>query len=184
MTLVNKSEIRKRILKIRKQKKYKNLKINFKDILKILKKNKTSNKIIGGYYPYNYEFNAINILKKFEEQNYQISLPKITKNNMMDFFQWSISDPMTINQYGIPEPASKKIVYPSLLLVPIVAFDKQLNRIGYGGGFYDRYIKKIKKNKKIITIGLAYSFQEVKKVPLNKFDIKLDFIITDKKKTK
>ena len=91
---------------------------------------------------------------------------------------------MTINQYGIPEPASKKIVYPSLLLVPIVAFDKQLNRIGYGGGFYDRYIKRIKKNKKIITIGLAYSFQEVKKVPLNKFDIKLDFIITDKKKVK
>ena len=181
---MKKSEIRKKILEIRKKKNSNNLTIDFGKILKILKKSRFSNKIVGGYYPYNYEFNAINILKKFEEQNYQISLPKIKKNNMMDFFQWSINDPMTINQYGIPEPASKKIVYPSLLLVPIVAFDKQLNRIGYGGGFYDRYIKRIKKNKKIITIGLAYSFQKVKKIPLNKFDIKLDFIITDKKKVK
>ena len=61
----------------------------------------------------------------------------------------------------------------------MVAFDKHLNRIGYGGGFYDRYFKKIKKSKKIITIGLAYSFQKVKKIPINKYDIKLDFILTD-----
>ena len=60
-------------------------------------------------------------------------------------------------------------------------YDKNLNRIGYGGGVYDRYIKKIKKNKKIITIGLAYSFQKVKKIPVNEYDIKLDFIVTEKK---
>ena len=72
-------------------------------------------------------------------------------------------------------------MYPSILLVPLLAFDNNFNRIGYGGGFYDRYIKKIKKDKKIITIGLAYSFQRVKKIPTNKYDIKLDFIITDRK---
>ena len=49
-----------------------------------------------------------------------------------------------------------------------------------GGGFYDRYIKKIKKTKKIITIGLAYSFQKVNEVPINKYDSKLDFIVTNK----
>ena len=178
---MNKSEIRKKILNIRKQKNLQNLNIDFKNILKVLKKNKISNKIVGGYYPYNYEVNIINILEKFEEKDYQISLPKIKKNNSMDFFQWSIKDPLIINKYGIPEPTSKKIVYPSLLLVPIVAFDNKLNRIGYGGGFYDRYIKRIKKNKKITTIGLAFSFQKVKKVPVKNYDIKLDFIITDKK---
>ena len=46
------------------------------------------------------------------------------------------------NKYGIPEPVSGKIVTPNILLVPMVAFDKKLNRVGYGGGFYDRYIKK------------------------------------------
>jgi len=55
-----------------------------------------------------------------------------------------------------------------------------LNRDEYGGGFYDRYIDKIKKNKKIITIGLAFYFQKVKKVPINKYDFKLDYIVTNK----
>ena len=98
----------------------------------------------------------------------------------MDFFQWSIRDPLIINKYGIPEPTSKKVVYPSVLLVPLVAYDKNLNRIGYGAGFYDRYIRKLKKNKKITTIGLAYSFQKVREIPINKHDVKLDFIVTDK----
>ena len=85
----------------------------------------------------------------------------------MDFFKWSTIDPLAINKFGIPEPTSKKIIYPDILLVPLVAFDKHLNRVGYGGGFYDRYIQKIRKNKKIKTIGLAYSFQKIKKIPKN-----------------
>tara|TARA_B100001057_G_scaffold298601_1_gene298736 strand:- start:380 stop:919 length:540 start_codon:yes stop_codon:yes gene_type:complete len=178
---VNKSEIRKKILKIRKQNLKQNLEIDFKNILKILKRNKNIGKIVGGYYPYNYEVDAINILKKFEKQNYQISLPKIKKNFQMDFFHWSSKDPLSINKYGIPEPTSTQVKLPNILLVPLVAFDKDFNRIGYGGGFYDRYIKKIKKIKKIITIGLAYSFQKVKKIQTNKNDIKLDYIITNRK---
>ena len=178
---MKKSEIRKKILKIRRQNISKNLDIDFKKILRILKKNKVSHKIIGGYYPYNFEINPINILEKFEKQKYQISLPRIKKKSQMDFFLWSTEDPLLINKYGIPEPTSNKIMYPNILLVPLVAFDKYNNRIGYGGGFYDRYIKKLRKNKKIITIGLAYSFQKIKEVPTNNYDIKLDFIMTEKK---
>ena len=177
---MNKSEIRKKIFRIRKQNRIKNLEINFNYLLKILKKTKISSKVVGGYYPYNCEVNAIKILEKFEKKNYQISLPKIKKNSQMDFFSWSTKDPLSVNKFGIPEPTSDKVVIPNILLVPLLAFDKHLNRIGYGGGFYDRYIKKIKKNKKIITIGLAYSFQKVKEVPINKYDIKLDFVITEK----
>ena len=178
---MNKFEIRKKILKIRQKKNSKSFKIDFEDILKILKKNKTIGKNVGGYYPYNYEVDAIKILEKFEKKNYLISLPKIKKNSQMDFFFWSLKDPLKINRYGIPEPISNKIIYPDILLVPLVAFDKSLNRVGYGGGFYDRYIKKIKKNKNILTIGLAYSFQKVKKVQVNNYDVKLDFVITNKK---
>ena len=141
---------------------------------------KLKGKVLGGYYPYNYEVNIMNILKKFEKQNYIISLPKIKKNSQMDFFHWSTRDPMNINKYGIPEPISNQIKYPDILLVPLVAFDKNLNRVGYGGGFYDRYIKKIKKIKKVITIGLAYSFQKVKKISVNKYDVKLDYIVTER----
>ena len=175
-----KSEIRKKLLKIRKLSNLKNLKIDFKIILKVLKKKKIKGQIIGGYYPYNYEMNVIPVLEKFEKSNYLISLPKIGKNSEMNFFQWSFKEPLNINKYGIPEPISNNIKYPDILLVPLVAYDKNFNRIGYGGGFYDRYINRIKKIKKIITIGLAYSFQRVKKIPFDKYDIKLDFIITEK----
>ena len=98
----------------------------------------------------------------------------------MDFFQWSLKDPLTINKYGIPEPTSNKIVFPSILFVPLVAFDNHLNRIWYGGGFYDRYIEKIEKKKKIIKIGLAFSYQKLKNIPLTQHDKKLDYIITEK----
>ena len=177
---MKKSEIRKKILKIRKQVYHKELSISFNYIFKLLKKNKVNGKVMGGYYPYNYEVNVLKILKKFESKNYLISLPKIKENYRMDFFNWSTKDPLMINKYGIPEPISNKIVYPNIFLVPLVAYDERLYRIGYGGGYYDRYLKKIKKIKKIITIGLAYSFQKVKNIPINKNDIKLDFIITEK----
>tara|TARA_B100000035_G_scaffold247953_1_gene216618 strand:+ start:99 stop:638 length:540 start_codon:yes stop_codon:yes gene_type:complete len=177
---VKKSEIRKRILKKRKLKSYKNLQINFKYLIGILKKKKIVGKIVGGYYPYNYELDSIEILKKFEKKNYQITLPKIRNNSQMDFFNWSLNDPLIINKYGIPEPISNKVRFPNILLVPVVAFDDKMNRVGYGGGYYDRYIKKIKKKFKIITIGLAYSYQRVNKILTNKHDIRLDFIITEK----
>ena len=177
---MNKSQIRNKILQIRKQKKIKKFIFNFNSILNILKKNDVSGKIIGGYYPYNYEIDILQIIEKFEQKKFIITLPKIKKNSQMDFFQWSVNDPLNINKFGIPEPISEMIKYPDILLVPLVAFDKNFNRIGYGGGFYDRYIKKIRKRKKVLTIGFAYAFQKVKKIPTNNYDIKLDFIITNK----
>ena len=176
---MNKSEIRKKILKIRRINNDKNQKIDFKSIIKILRKSKTTGRVIGGYYPFNYEVNPIEIFKKLEKFSYCLTLPKISKNYHMDFFQWSTKDPLEINKYGIPEPISEVVKFPNILLVPLVAFDKDRNRIGYGGGFYDRYIKKLKRKKKILTIGLAYSFQKVKKIPVTKHDIQLDFIVTN-----
>ena len=177
---MNKSEIRKKILKIRKQKGSKDLEVDFQNILKILSRDKNLNKIIGGYYPYNYEIDAIKILDNFEKKNYVISLPKIKKNFEMNFFNWSMKDPLIINKFGIPEPTSSNIFYPDIIFIPIVAFDKDFNRIGYGGGYYDRYLHRLKKIKKIFTIGFAYSFQKVKKIESKKHDIRLDYVFTEK----
>ena len=87
---------------------------------------------------------------------------------------------MLINKYGIPEPEITNRVYPDILFVPLVAFDKKLNRLGYGGGFYDRYIQKISKIKKVVKVGLAFSFQKLKNIPVNKHDKQLDIIIIEK----
>ncbi len=178
---MNKSEIRKKIIKLRKRNFSNNLFIKSTKIFELLKKLKIKNKIVGAYYPYLHEIDTIEILKKLEKRKIKISLPKIEKNKNMNFYQWSFKDPLFINNLGIPEPKSNNLVYPNILLVPVVAFDHQLNRLGYGGGFYDRYLSKHKRKKKIISIGMAYSFQKIKELPINHYDIKLDTVITDKK---
>ena len=176
---MNKSKIRSKILNLRKHNFNKNLKINLDKFFSFLKI-KTNQKNLGGYYPSNFEIDDLEILDLLDKENYKISLPKIKKNNQMNFFKWSNKELLKINKFGIPEPILKKIIYPDILLIPLVAYDDGLNRLGYGGGFYDRYIKKIEKIKKVIKIGLAFSYQKVKKVPINQYDKKLDFIITEK----
>ncbi len=172
--------LRNKILKIRK-KKYFEIKSGDKVISHIQHKINFSKKdIIGGYFPINFEFDCLQILKKFNLKGYEISLPIIKSKNQMDFYEWSINDPLTLSSFGIPQPIKLKKVYPDILFVPIVAFDKYKNRIGYGGGFYDRYLEKISKIKKCITIGLAFSHQKVDKIKIENFDKKLDFILTEK----
>ena len=142
-----KSKLRKKIFKIRQKFSTKNIQLNFKQIIKILKKEKITNKIIGGYYPVNFEIDDLALLRKFKKNKFNISLPKIKKNFQMNFYSWSFSEPLKINKYGIPEPETKSIVYPDVLLIPLLAFDKNLNRLGYGGGYYDRLIEKLSKKK-------------------------------------
>ena len=178
---MNKSIIRKKILKLRKKKYSKNLSISFVNLSKLLEKKKFKSKIIGGYYPFNYELDILNILETFENKKNIISLPKIAKNNNMNFFKWSFTEPLKINKYGIPETTSNKKINPNILLIPLVGFDDQFNRLGYGGGFYDKYLSKIKDHQNIIKIGVGFSFQKIKNIPINKHDIKLDYIITEKK---
>ena len=175
-----KSKLRKKILKIREKNNKKNIQISFNQIIKILKKEKITKKIIGGYYPINFEVDDLKLLEKLEKKNFNISLPVVKKNFQMDFYQWSFSDPLKINKYGIPEPETKNVVYPDVILIPLVAFDKNLNRLGYGGGYYDRIITSLSKKKKIIKIGLALTVQKVDKVPINVYDQKLDYIVTNK----
>tara|TARA_X000000368_G_scaffold248008_1_gene195857 strand:- start:808 stop:1350 length:543 start_codon:yes stop_codon:yes gene_type:complete len=177
---VLKSKLRKKVLKNRKIAHEKNLKIDFNKVFNIIKKNNLDKKSIGGYFPVDYEIDDLEILNKFDKKNYQVSLPVIKKNFQMDFYKWSFFDPMKINQYGIPEPNPKKKIYPDIILVPLVAFDNNLNRLGYGGGYYDRLIEKLSKKKKILKIGLAFSVQKINNVPITKYDKKLDYIVTDK----
>jgi len=177
---VFKSKLRKQILKIREKNNIKNIKINFDKIINLFKEKKLTKKNIGGYFPVNFEVDDLELLKKLEKNNFKISLPVIKKNFEMDFYKWTFSEPLKVNKYGIPEPETKAITYPDILLVPLVAFDKKLNRLGYGGGYYDRFISKLSKKKKIIKIGLALSFQKINKVPVNKYDKRLDYIITNK----
>ena len=179
----SKSLLRKKLLLLRKNNFSNIKKINFKAIFNLIKKHFKKKKIIiAGYYPADYELDIKNFLKTAFKYKFRISLPVIKSSNNMCFKTWSYKEPLRINKFGILEPdKSNKEVIPDLVLVPIVAFDKKLNRIGYGKGYYDRVLRKITKmKKKIMCLGVAYSFQECTLIPVNKYDFKLDYIFTER----
>ena len=178
---MNKSKLRSKILELRKKNSLKKLKIHPKRIFQFLKKNKINFENVGGYYPCNHEIDDLEILNFLRKKKANIFLPRIRENNQMDFYRWTQNEPFKINKYGIVEPISINKNYPDIIFVPLVAYDGDLNRLGYGGGFYDRYLEKISNIKKILKIGLGFSYQKLKKIPISEYDKKLDFIITEKK---
>ena len=99
----------------------------------------------------------------------------------MNFFRWKKNDILLINKFGIMEPIKSKKIIPDLMLIPLLAYDKNKHRLGFGKGFYDNYLNKHLKNfKNIITVGVAFSFQKYHKLPLSKNDVKLDYILSEK----
>ena len=108
---MNKSSIRKRLLKFRENNYSKSLFVNSNNFLKFFENIKLEPKSIGGYYPFNYELDILNILEILEKKKYNISLPKISKNNEMNFYKWSSVEPLRLNKFGIPEPISEKKIF-------------------------------------------------------------------------
>ena len=146
----DKSYLRNRFLLRRKKKSFNKKKFNFNLIFKLIKKHFYSKKItIGGYYPSNYEVDILDFLEEASRKKFKIALPVVKSSTLMKFKPWLIREPLYVSKFGILEPKdTKREIIPDLVIVPLIAFDKQLNRIGYGKGYYDRCLQKIKKIKK------------------------------------
>ena len=169
---------------LQRKKKYLTVKkFNFNLILKLINKHFKKRKItIAAYYPTNYEVDILKFLEVASKKDFKIALPVIKSSSNMCFKLWIFKEPLYMNNFGILEPRNSKIeIVPDLILVPLVAFDGQLNRLGYGKGYYDKSLTKIKKSKEdMISLGIAYSFQKSESIPVSKHDFKLDYIFTEK----
>jgi len=180
--IYDKTYLRKKFLLQRKKKHFKPKKFNFNLIFKLIKKYFSKKKIIiGGYYPSYYEVDILNFLEEASRKKHKIVLPVIKSPKAMSFKSWTFNEPLYVNKFGMLEPKnSNKNITPDLIMVPLVAFDSWLNRIGYGKGYYDRSLQNIVRNKKIVSIGIAFSFQKSSRIPVNKNDFKLDYIFTER----
>jgi len=100
----------------------------------------------------------------------------------MEFKEWNSNDVLQLNKYGIPQNfIDSKTLIPDIFLVPLLAFDKYGNRLGYGSGYYDKYFYMLNKiKKKFRTIGVGFSFQKKDKLITLKTDFRLDAIYTEK----
>lgn len=134
-------------------------------------------KTIGIYVSFKNEVNTAALIEEMIEIK-KICVPK-TKNHEMNFYLINSLKELKKGNYGILEPNNDNLVNKKdidLLIVPIVSYDKNHNRLGYGGGYYDRYLKDYCGN----VIGLAFNFQQVEKLPVKKFDIPIKTIIDEK----
>lgn len=96
------------------------------------------------------------------------------------FRLWKQGEPVAESKWGIQEPMYGPEVFPDMLFVPLLAFDRAGNRLGYGGGFYDRTLARLRTMQKIIAVGVAYCAQEVPEVPSDSHDQKLDYVLTER----
>lgn len=139
------------------------------------------NQVISGYKAIKDEPNLDQLYLKLVQTN-NICFPNIINKNLI-FKDWKVGMKFIFNKrYQTYELDANNIEkFPDILLVPLLAADLSGNRLGYGGGFYDRYIYTITKIKKVITIGICFDFQIIKELPVEKHDQKLNFILTDKR---
>ena len=180
--MYQKSILRKKYLNLRKRKYCAINKEFFDSFLSFVKSNfKKKNLNLALYYPTSFEINVLKILENQYMTDKNIFLPVIEENNKMNFFLWKKKRLLLVNKFGILEPQKTRKSVPNLMLLPILAFDRNKYRLGYGKGFYDRFLNKYqKKISNILTVGVAFSFQKHNKLPVNNNDVKLDYILTEK----
>ena len=133
---------------------------------------------IACYWPIKSELSTITLIENLIKKGYEVSLPRINLiNKKLEFKVVSTNFQMFKGPFGTLEPDSETLESkPELIFMPLLAFDKDFNRLGYGGGFYDRTIYQFK--KKIFKVGIAFDNQIMDNVPVNEFDQKLDAIVT------
>jgi 5-formyltetrahydrofolate cyclo-ligase len=141
--------------------------------------------LLFAYVSFGSEVNTLAIIDKAFQMNKNVYIPKVEDNDM-NFYEINSFEGLIRSKFGILEPDSEKHQKfvsslssnsKKLMLLPGLAFDKSGNRIGYGAGYYDRYLGR-HSNKEWIKIALAYDFQIMKELTVDKYDIPADYIIT------
>ncbi len=137
--------------------------------------------IIAGYWPIRGEVDALPILHQLLRLKHRCVLPRVIAPDMpLAFHLWDDITPMVAGEYSIMEPAFGEERTPNIVIVPIAAFDKNCHRLGYGGGYYDRTLAELKSKAPVLAIGLAYESQLCDDLVVEKNDVRMDLIITDK----
>ncbi len=140
-----------------------------------------SNSVIAGYWPTHDECDPRPLMTALSAQGHRICLPVITgKNQPLEFSTYTMGDALVSGMYDIPAPAPTAArVQPDIVLVPLLAFDSAGQRLGYGGGYYDRTLAALRAQQKIMAVGIAYAGQELPALPAHDGDQCLDAVLTE-----
>ena len=137
--------------------------------------------VVSGFMPLKSEINPLPLMKALAAAGAQLALPAIAGRGLpLTMRAYAFGDDFARGQWGIREPKpDRPEVFPDVLIVPLACFDRAGNRIGYGAGYYDMTIRRLRDMKRIVAVGMAFAAQEVAKVPATERDERLDLVLTE-----
>jgi 5-formyltetrahydrofolate cyclo-ligase len=138
--------------------------------------------IVSGFSPLKSEINPLPLLRKLAELGAGLALPVVAgRGKPLIMRAYAFGQPLNAGVWGIREPKEDAPeVEPDILIVPLAAFDRHGNRIGYGAGYYDMTINQLRGRKPVVAVGIAYAAQEVAEVPVTPRDARLDLVLTER----
>ncbi|KAA5803949.1 5-formyltetrahydrofolate cyclo-ligase [Alkalicaulis satelles] len=137
--------------------------------------------VVAGYRPVRGEIDPGPLMETFWCEQARLALPCVDgPDQPLTFRAWAPGDELETGAYGIETPgAGAQTLTPALILVPLLAFDHEGRRLGYGGGYYDRTLASLRAQGPVTAVGLAYAAQRMKRVPCAGHDMRLDWIVTE-----
>jgi len=138
-------------------------------------------RVVSGFFPYKSEISTLPLLRRLAGEGWNVAMPVVIAAGLpLIFRRWQPGEATVPGVWNIPvPPETSPELQPDVLLVPMLAFDRQGYRLGYGGGFYDRTLVKLRAAKPVVAVGVAYAAQEVPAVPRADYDQPLDWIMTE-----
>ena len=136
---------------------------------------------VSGFMSFGEEIDVLPLIARLAGDGWITAMPVIeAPRQPLAFRAWAPGDPTVPGVWNIPRPADDAVlVEPDVLLVPLLAFDAQGYRLGYGGGFYDRTLARLRAMKPVVAVGVAYAAQAMDAVPRGPFDQPVDWIVTE-----
>lgn len=135
--------------------------------------------VVAGYSPVRGEVDGMPLLLELQSKGHPVALPRIT-GDLMAFIVIADTETLSPGAFGIPEPVVGEEITPDILFVPLLGFDVTGHRLGYGKGYYDRYLSQ-PAAARARRIGIAYDWQEIPRLPAEPHDVRLHALITDKR---
>ena len=135
--------------------------------------------LVGAFWPIRSEVDPRPAAEGLLARGQRVALPHVTPEGLT-FREWRAGDTLVAGRFGLSEPdPSLPPVEPDALIVPLAAFDRTGQRIGYGRGYYDGAITRLSRSHPVLTVGIGFAAQEVARVPAEPHDKPLRFVITE-----
>ena len=138
--------------------------------------------IVSGFSPLKSEISPLPLLRRLADTGASLALPVVAgRGKPLIMRAWSFGAPLVSGVWGIREPpADAPELFPDILIVPLLAFDRSGHRIGYGAGYYDLTVSRLRTMKPVTAIGIAFAAQEIAAVPATPRDARLDLVLTER----